>query len=137
VFNSVLFYFFQIHLNRFPTPKFPPMNLFIKLFGDSVNIAILTFGLNISFSKLFAKKYNYKISPNQEFSAYGLSNIIGSFFNGYPGCVGISRCFIGDGIGVKTQVVAFVNTIIMLIVILAVGPFLASLPNVTFKLIQF
>ncbi len=107
------------------------MSLFSKLFGESISIAILTFGLNISFSKLFAKKYKYKISPNQEFFAYGISNIASSFFNGYPGCVGISRCFISDGIGVKTQIVALINTIIMLIVILAIGPLLSSLPNVT------
>ena len=104
----------------------------MRLFNDSISIAILTFGLNISFSKLFAKKYNYGISPNQEIFVYGISNIVSSFFNGYPGCVGISRCFIADGIGVKTQIVALINTIIMLIVILAVGPYLAPLPSVIF-----
>ena len=126
----IIFYSYIIKY-RFPTAKAPSMSLFSKLFGESISIAILTFGLNISFSKLFAKKYKYKISPNQEFFAYGISNIASSFFNGYPGCVGISRCFIGDGIGVKTQIVALINTIIMLIVILAIGPLLSSLPNVT------
>ena len=132
-FNFTCFIIFYSYIikHRFPTAKAPSMSLFSKLFGESISIAILTFGLNISFSKLFAKKYKYKISPNQEFFAYGISNIASSFFNGYPGCVGISRCFIGDGIGVKTQIVALINTIIMLIVILAIGPLLSSLPNVT------
>jgi MFS superfamily sulfate permease-like transporter len=106
--------------------------LFGILIGESISIAILTFGLQVSFSQLFAKKYKYKISPNQELFSYGICNIVSSFFNGFPGCVGISRCFIGDGIGAKTQIVALINTIIMLIVILAVGPYLATLPNVTY-----
>jgi MFS superfamily sulfate permease-like transporter len=87
----------------------------------------------VSFSQLFAKKYKYKISPNQELFAYGIGNVASSFFNGFPGCVGISRCFIGDGIGVKTQIVALINTIIVLVVILALGPLLATLPKVNFK----
>jgi len=108
----------------------------MRLFNDSISIAILTFGLNISFCKLFAKKYNYGISPNQEIFVYGISNIVSSFFNGYPGCVGISRCFIADCIGVKTQIVALINTIIMLIVILVLGPYLAPLPKVIIKIFQ-
>lgn len=113
----------------FPTPRTPPMYLFMKLFGDSVAIAILTFALQVSFAKLFAKKHKYEISANQEFFAYGVSNIVASFFNGYPGCVALSRCIIADGIGVKTQVVGLISAIIMLIVILALGPLLATLPN--------
>jgi hypothetical protein len=32
---------------------------------DAVSIAIVTFITNISMGKLFAKKYNYDIHPNQ------------------------------------------------------------------------
>lgn len=35
------------------------------LLGDSFAIGILTFVLNISFAKLFAKKHKYEINPNQ------------------------------------------------------------------------
>lgn len=113
----------------FPAPTVPPMNLFMKLLGDSIAIAILTFALQVSFSKLFAKKHKYEISANQEFFAYGVCNIVSSFFNGYPGCVALSRCIIADGIGVKTQVVGLISAIIMLIIIMALGPLLATLPN--------
>jgi len=113
----------------FPAPRMPPMNLFITLIGDSIAIAILTFALQVSFSKLFAKKHKYEISANQEFFAYGTCNIVSSFFNGYPGCVALSRCIIADGIGVKTQIVGLISSLIMLIVILALGPLLRTLPN--------
>jgi len=113
----------------FPEPRLPPMNLFMTLISDSIAIAILTFALQVSFAKLFAKKHKYEISANQEFLTYGVSNIISSFFNGYPGCVALSRCIIADGIGVKTQVVGLISAVIMLVVILALGPLLATLPN--------
>ncbi len=106
------------------------MNLFITLIGDSISIAILTFALQVSFAKLFAKKHNYEISANQEFFAYGVSNVVASFFSGYPGCVALSRCIIADGIGVKTQIVGGISALIMLIIIMALGPYLATLPNV-------
>lgn len=106
------------------------MNLFLKLIGDSISIAILTFALQVSFAKLFAKKHGYEISANQEFFAYGISNFVSSFFNGYPGCVALSRCIIADGIGVKTQIVGGISALIMLVIIMALGPYLATLPNV-------
>lgn len=113
----------------FPQPRIPPMQLFMQLIGDSISIAILTFALQVSFAKLFAKKHKYEISANQEFFAYGVCNVVSSFFNGYPGCVALSRCIIADGIGVKTQIVGLISSFIMLIVILALGPLLKTLPN--------
>ena len=123
---------FQIlfKIYRFPTPSAPPMNLFGKLIGDSISVAIWTFGLQVSFGKLFAKKYKYKISPNQEFFAYGISNIVSSFFTGNPGSMAISRTYLADGIGVKTQLVAVINTAVVLLVIFVLGPYLETLPNV-------
>jgi MFS superfamily sulfate permease-like transporter len=73
------------------------------LLFDSFNIAVVSFALNISMAKLFAKKYSYPISPNQELFAYGFGNLISSFFKGFPSCVGLSRCVILEGTGAKTQ----------------------------------
>ncbi len=54
-----------------PMPQIPlftkmaNIDILIRLLSDSFGIAILTFVLNISFAKLFAKKHMYEISPNQ------------------------------------------------------------------------
>ena len=48
-----------------PQPSFPPIGIFGKLIADSVAIAIVTFALNTSMTKLFAKKHKYEIRPNQ------------------------------------------------------------------------
>lgn len=55
-------------------------------------------------AKLYATKYKYEISPNQELFAYGAGNILTAFFNGFPVCVALSRCAVLEGTGGKTQV---------------------------------
>ncbi len=72
--------------------------------GDAVAIAIVCFVVNISMAKLFATKYKYQISPNQELFAYAMGNIVTAFFNGFPACVALSRCAVVEGTGGKTQV---------------------------------
>ena len=46
----------------------PPIAAASKLFVDAISIAIVTFAMNISMAKFFAKKYKYEISPNQVIS---------------------------------------------------------------------
>jgi MFS superfamily sulfate permease-like transporter len=49
----------------FPAPVLPPLKIFPMLIGDSISIAIVSFALNVSMAKLFAKKHKYEIKPNQ------------------------------------------------------------------------
>jgi MFS superfamily sulfate permease-like transporter len=101
------------------------------LLGDAFSIALVSFALNISMSKLFAKKYKYDLEPNQEAFAYGVGNLVTSFFKGFPSCVALSRSAILDGVGGKTQVFGLVSSVLMLIVCLVVGPLFKTLPNVS------
>jgi MFS superfamily sulfate permease-like transporter len=39
----------------------------------------------------------------KELLAYGVGNIVSGFFQGFPACVGLSRCVILDSVGGKTQ----------------------------------
>ncbi|CAF0955390.1 unnamed protein product [Brachionus calyciflorus] len=112
-----------------PTPRAPPIKLLPTLIGDSIAIAIVSFAINVSMAKLFAKKHKYEISANQELVAYGIGNIVSSFFSGFPACVGLSRCVILDGVGGKTQVYGIFSSILVLVVILFLGPLFKSLPN--------
>lgn len=88
----------------FPAPTLPPLNLISMVVFDAFNIAVVSFALNISMAKLFAKKYNYELNSNQELFSYGLGNVVSSFFKGFPSCVGLSRCIILESTGAKTQV---------------------------------
>ncbi len=113
----------------FPKARLPPLNSFLHVISGSISIAIVSFAINISMAKLFSKKYKYNLNANQELFAYGVGNIVISFFNGFPSCVGLSRSVILDSVGAKTQVFAIVGSVLVLIVILAIGPLFQSLPN--------
>jgi hypothetical protein len=41
------------------------MNLFTKLASEALSISIVSYAVNISMAKLFAKKHNYEINPDQ------------------------------------------------------------------------
>ncbi|CAF1011853.1 unnamed protein product [Rotaria sordida] len=112
-----------------PSPVAPPMAAISDVVGDAVAIAIVCFVINISMAKLFATKYKYQISPNQELFAYAVGNIVTSFFRGFPACVALSRCAVVEGTGGKTQIVGLLASIVVLIVILAIGQLFRTLPN--------
>jgi MFS superfamily sulfate permease-like transporter len=65
----------------------------------------------------------------KELFAYGVGNIVSSFFGGFPGCVGLSRCVIFDGVGGRSQVNGIFASVLILIVILFLGPVFKTLPN--------
>ena len=53
-----------------PSPKFPPFHIFKFVIGDAVAIAVVSFSLNVTMAKLFAKKHNYEIQANQVIPQY-------------------------------------------------------------------
>ena len=46
-----------------------------SLVKNALVIAIVSFAINISLAKTFAKKFNYVLDANQELAAYGLCNV--------------------------------------------------------------
>lgn len=101
----------------------PPLHILSIIFGDAVTIAIVSFAINVSMAKLFAKRHKYEIRANQvqkffsseimmnlklrnfkELFSYGIGNVVASFFDGFPACVGLSRCVILESVGGRTQV---------------------------------
>lgn len=51
---------------------------------------------------LFGRINDYKINPNQEFIAIGVTNLIGTFFHSYPATGSFSRTALKSKCGVKT-----------------------------------
>ena len=51
--------------------------------------------MTIDLHLAFGKVNGYKMNPNQEFIAIGVSNTIGTVFSAYPvtGLVGVGHCF--------------------------------------------
>jgi len=57
---------------------------------------------HISIAKSFGRINDYKINPNQEFIAIGVTNLVGTFFHSYPATGSFSRTALKSKCGVKT-----------------------------------
>jgi MFS superfamily sulfate permease-like transporter len=96
---------------------------------DSFIVAIVAYSVSVSLARKFAVEHDYTIHSNQEFVAYGVMNIIGSFFSSFTAAASLSRSLIQSN-GGKTQLVGFVSSAIILVVLLWLGPLFEPLPRV-------
>ncbi len=71
----------------------------------------------------------YRIDPNQELIALGLSNIFGSFFKSYPSTSSFSRSAINAESGATTGVSAFISAVMVVITLLFLTPIFYYLPK--------
>ncbi len=83
----------------------------------ALTIALLGFMESLSIGKAIAKKENYEINPNREFTALGLSNIVGSFFSSFPVNGSFSRTAVNHQAGGATQLTAIMTGIFVLITV--------------------
>jgi sodium-independent sulfate anion transporter 11 len=86
------------HVGRFV----PPANLASRLASEIPICTIILVLEHISISKSFARMNGYRVNPNQEFVAIGLTNMIGTFFGAYPCTGSFSRTALSAKCGVKT-----------------------------------
>ena len=56
-----------------PQPRLPPLHIMSLIFSDAMTIAIVSFAINISMAKLFAKRHKYEIRANQVSSFFKFS----------------------------------------------------------------
>ena len=66
----------------------------------------------------------------QEFFAYGVMNLGGSFFGSFPTAGALSRTVLQDATGGNTQLVGFISSAIVIVVILFLSSLFGPLPNV-------
>ncbi len=113
----------------------PSLGYTSDIITDAIVIAIIGFVINISQAKLLAKKNAYTVHPDQEFFAYGMMNLVGSFFGSFPTAGALSRTVLQDATGGQTQLVGFISSAIVILVILFLGPLFSALPNVRLLLV--
>lgn len=108
-------------------PKLAP-NL-VDVITPAATIAIVLFSIECSLAKLFAKKHDYEIDPNQEFFALGAVHAIASFFRCHPGGSSLSRSMIQSNQGAKSQVPSIIAAIIVLCVLYFAAQLFHDLPK--------
>ena len=74
---------------------------------------------HIAIAKSFGRINDYKIVPDQEVIAIGLTNIVGSFFGAYPATGSFSRTALKSKSGVRTPAAGIITGIVVLLALYA------------------
>ena len=101
-----------------------------ELLPIALTLVMVGYLETISIGKsLEAKQEEYRIRPNQELIALGLSNVIGSLFKAYPSASSFSRSAINEESGGKTGMSALISAAIVLLTLLFLTPLFYYLPK--------
>ena len=84
---------------------------------------------HIAIAKSFGRLNNYKINPNQELVAIGVTNLVGPCFGAYAATGSFSRTAIKSKSGVRTPLAGWFTGILVLIAIYALSGTFYWIPN--------
>lgn len=116
-------------LPSFSLPEFDVSQM-KELLPIALTLVMVGYLETISIGKsLEAKQDEYKINPNQELIALGLSNIIGSWFKAYPSTSSFSRSAINQESGATTGMASLVSVAMVLLTLLFLTPLFYHLPK--------
>ncbi|PWN19800.1 putative sulfate permease [Microstroma glucosiphilum] len=88
--------------------------------GSQLPVSVIILLLeHIAIAKSFGRLNNYKINPNQELLAIGVTNLVGPCFGAYPATGSFSRSAIKAKSGVRTPLAGWLTGILVLISIYA------------------
>ncbi len=123
---------------------FPPLSLpdfslqsLRQTLGPALVITMLALTEAVSIGRAISVRSEQRIDGNQEFIGQGLSNIVGSFFSGYAASGSFNRSGVNFEAGAKTPLSSVFASIFLLLVLLAVAPLAAYLPNAAMAGILF
>ncbi|XP_066448022.1 pendrin-like [Eleutherodactylus coqui] len=111
----------------FIPPMTPDVSLFSEMIGSAFSIGIVAYAVAVSVGKVYATKHNYAINGNQEFIAFGVSNIFSGAFSCFCATTALSRTAIQESTGGRTQIAGLISALIVLIAIVALGRLLEPL----------
>uniref|UniRef100_A0A8C5ADV0 Solute carrier family 26 member 5 n=1 Tax=Gadus morhua TaxID=8049 RepID=A0A8C5ADV0_GADMO len=112
-------------------PALPQFHLFPRIATDAFAVAIVGFSMAISMAKTFALKHGYRVDGNQELLALGLCNFVSSFFQTFAISCSMSRSLVQESTGGKTQIAGLLASLLVLLVIVAIGFLFEALPQVS------
>jgi SulP family sulfate permease len=116
-------------LPKFGIPTFD-LDLIRDLLPIALTLVMVGYLETISIGKsLEAKQDEYRIRPNQELIALGISNMVGSLFKAYPSASSFSRSAINQESGAKTGMAALISVVMVVITLLFLMPLFYHLPK--------
>ncbi len=120
---------FPSGLPRFEVPAISWRELH-TLLPAAIGIALLTYTEGILLARAFAAKNGYEVSPNQELTALGVSDVMTGLFQGFSITGSQARTTINDATGAKSQLSSLIAALTLGLFLLYLTPLIASLPQV-------
>ncbi|THU89361.1 sulfate permease [Dendrothele bispora CBS 962.96] len=84
---------------------------------------------HIAISKSFGRVNGYKIDPNQELIAIGVTNTVGTVFGAYPATGSFSRSALKSKSGVRTPAGGIITAIVVIVALYGLTPAFFWIPN--------
>ena len=115
-----------------PVPVPPELSLsdLGRLVIAALGLAMLIFPEGILLSRAMASRHKYEIRPNQELVALGLANLVAGLFRTFAVGGSQSRTLLNSATGGRTQMVSLIAAALLVLFVVFLGDWIATLPNV-------
>jgi SulP family sulfate permease len=101
----------------------------VALVLPAIGVAIVAYSDDVLTARGFARRGGERIDADRELLALGTANIAAGLVHGFPVSSSGSRTAIGIATGGRSQLSSVVSAAVVLVVLLAAGPLLASFPT--------
>lgn len=114
-----------------PTPGLPPLTLddVVGLLPVAAGIVLVGFTDNVLTARSIAARHGYRIDPNQELLALGLTNLSAGVSQGFPVSSSASRTAVPASLGSRTQLVSLVACSVVVATLIVLSPVLGQIPR--------
>ncbi|MEM8526415.1 MAG: solute carrier family 26 protein [Bacteroidota bacterium] len=105
-------------------------NIIQQLLPLALTICMISFIESLAIAKnIEAKRKNYRILPNVELFALGISKIVGAFFQSYPTTGSFGRSALNEEAGAKTGISSIITALLIVLILLFLTPLFYYLPK--------
>ncbi|KAG2146934.1 sulfate transporter family-domain-containing protein [Suillus bovinus] len=102
----------------------------VKALGPQIPVATIILVLeHIAIARSFGRINGYKINPNQELIAIGVTNTLGTIFHAYPATGSFSRSALKSKSGVRTPLAGVVTAIVVIVALYGLTPAFYWIPS--------
>lgn len=114
-----------------PDPGIPKIELseMWAALPAAAGIMLLGYSEALAVAEDLGRKHGYKVDPNRELGAYGISNVASGFLGGMVVCGGLSATAVNDRAGAKTRVSLIIGAIATLLTLVVLAPVFTALPE--------
>jgi high affinity sulfate transporter 1 len=114
-----------------PVPGVPDVSLHdvARLLPVAVGIVLVGFTDNVLTARSIASRQGYRIDPNQELLALGLTNLTSGFSQGFPVSSSASRTAVPASLGSRTQLVSLIAATLVIATLVVLSPVLGQIPR--------